>query len=206
MKHIRYNWKKLNESFFDDIKDDIGQDYSDSIKSLYISDMADCENGEQVANLVIKYSKLEELLKVIFENTKGGLSRYFGRLPIDFCKTIYNEYSDIMEDSVKYQIYCNPDKDTLNDMLNGNLLYFVLICIPTDYKNYVIKITIENHSPFINISITLQNGNTGDNILDVHTFNDYILNYKDVLNRITKKLITECESVYSNKNMEEYLL
>lgn len=60
----RYNWNSINESFFDDIENDIESDYTESMNGLYSKTFKQCETVNDFVEFFEKNLNIKELFKI----------------------------------------------------------------------------------------------------------------------------------------------
>ena len=92
----KYNWEYLNESFFDDIEDDIIEDniiddYTDKV--IYPS-FNNCETPKDFASLIYEQSHIQEICDYIHENLKSLSANNTAKLKLN--NIFNNKYSNVV--------------------------------------------------------------------------------------------------------------
>ena len=117
----KYNWKYLNESFFDDIEDDIADNNiidDQSTKQIYgIQNIEECETSKEYAQFIYDNFKLKELFNLLYNNVesiydttfKYPMNRYHEQtlcvLPSDIKRNIKLLYNTDIHISIIKGIY-----------------------------------------------------------------------------------------------------
>ena len=175
-----YNWYKINESFFDDIEDDIIDNniISDNIQhKLYDNDIINCNNSYELCEFIIKNTQLNDIIMAISQSIKIAQK---GPLT----KILYNYLQSINFNTQLYHV-------NISTASNRNIIKFIS---KDNNYNYDIDITIFHMFDII-FQISIKNISF---IFNYTTDRLEYLNiaYNDLINDFNIDLNTECKYKY----------
>ena len=158
-------YKHINESFFDDIENDIIKDNPEYIDRLYIQDMLKCKTIDELTESIIEKTDIKELFRLCVQHKK-----------ILDCLQIYNDFINRNSNNYtcsfsKYPTYNSIYLLTLNPT-NRELNY--KITLQVNIMTNIVQISIidvrTNHSKWITeYRIWVKEGKTFDELLNDFT-------------------------------------